>query len=140
MLNKIEFQGRLVADPELKYTQSDVPRLEFTIAWSEKYKEVETKCFLRCIAWRNTAEFISNYFKKGQEIIVEGHMITEQWQDNGENKSRTICLIDKAHFCGPKSDDTVKAGDSANVPQNATNDGFMNIPDNVNDSGLPFNF
>lgn len=135
MLNKIEFQGRLVADPELKKTQSDVSRLEFTVAWSEKYKEMETKCFLRCIAWRSTADFISNHFRKGQEIIIEGKMITEQWKDeNGENKSRTVCLVDKAHFCGPKSDSSMVGN------QDVGNGGFTDIPDNVDDSGLPFNF
>ena len=62
MVNKLIYQGRLTADPELKRTQSDVSNMEFTIAWSEKYKESETKCFLRCKAWRNTAEFIDKYF------------------------------------------------------------------------------
>lgn len=136
MLNKIEYQGRLVADPELRKTQSDVSRLEFTVAWSEKYKEMETKCFLRCIAWRSTADFISNHFRKGQEIIIEGKMITEQWKDeNGENKSRVICLVDKAHFCGPKPEDSSMVGN-----QDVGNGGFTDIPDNVDDSGLPFNF
>lgn len=135
MVNKLIYQGRLTADPELKRTQSDVANLEFTIAWSEKYKEVETKCFLRCKAWRNTAEFISKFFKKGQEIIVDGRMVTEQWEDNGDKKSRTICVIDKAHFCGSKSDSTPSdVSHSTSVPGL---DGFESIPDNI-DEELPF--
>ena len=59
MINRICYQGRLVKDPEIKVSQNNISKLEFTIAWSEKYKETETKCFLRCIAWRGTAEFIS---------------------------------------------------------------------------------
>ena len=136
MVNKLIYQGRLVANPELKRTQSDVPYLETSIAWSEKYKEAETKCFLRCKAWRNTAEFISNYFKKGQEIIIEGHMVTEQWQDDGENKSRTICMIDKAHFCGSKADATPNDVSYSNQIPDAN--GFVNVPDGI-DEELPFN-
>lgn len=135
MVNKLIYQGRLTADPELKRTQSDVPNLEFTIAWSEKYKEAETKCFLRCKAWRNTAEFISNYFKKGQEIIIEGRMVTEQWEDGEEKKSRTICVIDKAHFCGSKADSTPSGVSHASTIPGT--DGFENIPDGI-DEELPF--
>lgn len=135
MVNKLIYQGRLTADPELKRTQSDVPNLEFTIAWSEKYKEAETKCFLRCKAWRNTAEFIGNYFKKGQEIIIEGRMVTEQWEDGEEKKSRTICVIDKAHFCGSKSDATPSGvSHSTRVPGP---DDFEPIPDGI-DEEIPF--
>lgn len=139
MVNKLIFQGRMVADPELKRTQSDVANSEFTIAWSEKYKDTETKCFLRCKAWRNNAEFISKYFKKGQEIVIEGHMITEQWETDGEKKSRTICLIDKANFCGIKSDNGGSAANAKPAPKPETDpNGFMNIPDGIEDE-LPFN-
>lgn len=135
MINKLIYQGRLTATPELKRTQSDVPNMEFTIAWSEKYKEAETKCFLRCKAWRNAAEFISNYFKKGQEIVIEGHMVTEQWEDGEEKKSRTICVVDKAHFCGSKADSVPSSANQAS-PVPGT-DGFENIPDGI-DEELPF--
>lgn len=103
MLNKIEYQGRLTADIELKQTQSGVSFTEFTIAWSEKYKEIETKCFLRCKAWRQTAEFVSKYFKKGSEILIEGRLVTEQWEKDGQTQSRMICDVEKVHFCGSKS-------------------------------------
>ena len=77
MINKVLIQGRLTKEPELKQTQSGVPVLLFTVAWSEKYKETETKCFLLCKAWRTTAEFINKYFHKGQEIGIDGRMVTE---------------------------------------------------------------
>ena len=143
MLNRIDYQGRLTADIELKHTQSDVAFCEFTIAWSEKYKEIETKCFLRCKAWRNTAEFISKYFSKGSMILIEGHMITEQWEKDGEKQSRVICQIDKAHFCGSKSESTGSGGSATNNqtgnPAQAQDavDGFMHIPDGL-DEELPF--
>lgn len=132
MINSVNFQGRLVKDIELKHTESDVAYTEFTIAWSEKYKEVETKCFLRCKAWRQSAEFLSKYFGKGQEIAINGHLVTEEWEKNGEKQSRTICMVDKIHFCGNKA---------SNTEGNANSSGgdFMNIPDDIKDEELPFN-
>lgn len=133
MINKMILQGRLTADIELRRTQSDVANTEFTIAWSEKYKEVETRCFMRCKAWRQTAEFLDKYFRKGQEILIEGHMVTEEWEKDGDKKSRTICLIDKVNFCGSKSNN------GSNISQKTDVDGFVNIPDDVEDDELPFN-
>lgn len=129
-LNKLEYQGRLTRDVELKHTSSDIAFCEFTIAWSEKYKESETKCFLRCKAWRNTAETLSKYFHKGKEILIEGHMITEEWEKDGEKQSRTICQIDKVHFIGKKED-----GGSGSNP---APDDFANVPEEI-DAELPFN-
>lgn len=133
MVNETVLQGRLTADPELKHTQSAVAYTEFTVAWSEKYKDTETKLFLRCKAWRYNADFISKYFRKGQEIAIQGHLVTEQWEDNGEKKSRTICMVDRAHFCGSKRD---SGGPTENQPK-PDSDGFMNIPDGIGDE-LPF--
>lgn len=130
MLNKTILQGRLVADPELKATQSGVSYLEVTVAWSEKYKETETRCFLRCKAWRNTAEFISKYFRKGQEILIEGRMITETWDKDGEKQSRTICNVEKANFCGPASKMSEKT-------DNSEVDKWVSVPDG-DDEELPF--
>lgn len=103
MLNRTILQGRMVADPELKKTQSGVSSLTFTVAWSRKIKEVETKCFLRCKAWRERAEMISRYFVKGQEIIVEGTLETETWETkDGQKRSDIVLAVSDAHFCGKK--------------------------------------
>lgn len=139
MVNSMILQGRLVADIELRYTQSNVACAEFTVAWSEKYKDVETKCFLRCKAWRNTAEFLEKYFRKGQEIAIVGHMVTEQWTTDGENKSRTICQVDKVNFCGKKDGGDSPGGAQKSKGQKTDDDGFMNIPDDIIDEELPFN-
>ena len=129
MLNKTLYQGRLTADIELKQTQSGVSFTEFTIAWSEKYKEIETKCFLRCKAWRQTADFVSKYFQKGSEILIEGRLITEQWEKDGQPQSRTICDVEKAHFCGSKT----------NNNQQTTQSSYIEItPDGDSNDDLPF--
>lgn len=131
MINKTLYQGRLTRDIELKKTSSDIAYAEFSVAWSEKYKESETKCFLRCKAWRSTAEFLQKYFSKGQEIGIEGHLVTEEWEKDGQKQSRTICQVDKVHFCGSKSD---KQQNTVEKPS----DDFVNVPEEI-DNELPFN-
>lgn len=128
MVNEVIYQGRLTKDPELKSTQSGISTLLFNVAWSNKYKDVETKCFLLCRAWRQTAEFISTYFKKGQEIIIVGHLETQKWDDD---KEVTLCMVDRAHFAGSKAT-TLRDEEAKPSP-----DEFMDIPDNVDDE-LPF--
>ena len=128
MVNKFILQGRLTADPEIKQTPSGVSAANFTVAWSEKYKEVETKCFQRCKAWRSTADFIGKYFAKGQEIIVVGKMATEQWE-----------TVDEASFCGSKKDNQGDASGGDAPPAAQTMPGgtpqFEEVGD---DDQLPF--
>jgi len=103
MINSTVLQGRIVRDPELRSTQSGISVCSFTVAWSEKRGENETKCYLPCTAWRNTGEFINKYFTKGQEIIVRGKLQTREWVDKEGGKRSTIELtVDEASFCGPK--------------------------------------
>ena len=120
MINKMILQGRLTADPEIKQTQSGVSCASFTVAWSEKYKEIETKCFQRCKAWRGTADFLGKYFAKGQEIIVCGKMVTEEWEKDGQKRSAQILSVDDVHFCGKKQDAPQGTQSSANM-QSSTN-------------------
>ena len=100
-VNTTIIEGRLVRDPELRYTQSGTPVASFTIAWSEKIGDREAKLFLDCVAWRGTAEFVSRYFTKGKMISAEGGLRTECWQDRDGNNRYVIRLkVEKAHFCG----------------------------------------
>lgn len=104
MVNEMILQGRLVADPELKSTQSGVFWCDFTVAWSKRYKENEEACFMPCRAWRQSAEFVSKYFGKGDQIAVVGKMVTQSWTDkDGQKKSKLFCKITEANFCGSKS-------------------------------------
>ena len=99
MVNNLVFQGRLTADPELKQTGSGVPYIKFTIAWSKKVKEVEKKCFLRCTAWRSTAEMIAKYFVKGQEIAIVGELETNEYTDqSGQKRSETVANVNEVNF------------------------------------------
>lgn len=138
MINKVILQGRFVEDPELKKTQSDISVVSFRIAWSKKYKETEYKCFLRCTAWRHTAEFVCKYFKKGQECLVEGELRTEQYTDKDGNNRSSLELADvTVHFCGPKANDTGAAQGDYNPYAPAGSAASPQFVE-VDESDLPF--
>lgn len=105
MVNKLILQGRLVADPELRQTSSGTNVCSFRVAWSEKYKETETKLFLSCTAWRGTGEMIARNFYKGKEIILEGKLSTRSYTDkNGQDRQTTELTVERVHFAGSKAD------------------------------------
>lgn len=101
MVNHMILQGRLVADPEIS-TKGDLKYCRFRVAWSKTYKEKETKLFLSCVAFRHTAEFIGKYFRKGQQIVIEGQLETDTWEKDGEKRSSVKMNVESAHFCGDK--------------------------------------
>ena len=134
MLNHFSLQGRLCADPELRTTQSGTSVCSFRVAWSEKYKETETKLFLNCTAWRGTGEMVSKYFSKGKEIVVEGKLSTRDWTDRDGNKRTSDELtVDRVHFCGPKDGN---GAPSNNAP--APSDGHSDFAEAEDDGKLPF--
>lgn len=105
MVNQVILQGRFTADPELRKTGSDVSVCSFTIAWSEKYKETENQCFLRCTAWRQKADHIARYFRKGQEAVITGQLHQRKYQDkDGNNRTVIECQVQEIHFCGKKEE------------------------------------
>ncbi|MBQ8429101.1 MAG: single-stranded DNA-binding protein [Clostridia bacterium] len=101
-VNKVFLMGRLTANPELKVSSSGVNVLRFTVAVSRKVKRDETD-FIECAAFKQTAEFISKYFKKGSAIIVFGHLRIEPYTDkNGNKRVSTRVMADEVQF-GEKS-------------------------------------
>lgn len=138
MVNHMVLQGRLCADPELRQTPAGVSVCSFRVAWSEKYKETETKLFLSCTAWRGTGEMVSKYFHKGQEIAVEGKLSTRDWEDKEGNKRSSVEMtVERVHFCGPKSGgEGCNSVPTASAPVNVDADDFTDLD---NDDGeLPF--
>lgn len=132
MVNRTILQGRLCADPELRRTQNGTAVCSFRVAWSETVKERETKLFLSCIAWQNTAEMVSKYFQKGKEIVVEGKLSNREYIDrDGVNRTVTELTVDRAHFCGKKA-----AEDGGNAAQPTGKPQFDEIDEN--DVELPF--
>lgn len=129
MLNNVVLQGRLTKDVEVRTTNSGVSVVNFTIAWNRKINEENEKTlFMDCEAWRGTADLINKYFKKGNEIIVEGELYTNTYQtDAGENRHTTRLNVTQVHFTyGNKKPEE---SNSNEVPKQFTP---------VNDDNLPF--
>ena len=104
--NKVILMGRLTADPELKQTQSGTVVTSFNLAVDRKYnKDEEKKCdFITIVAWKQTAEFICKYFKKGSAILLCGELQTRSWKDNNGNKrNATEVVANEVSFCEAKN-------------------------------------
>ena len=108
MINNVVLMGRLVATPELRNTQTGVAVTSFTIAVERSYAragEQRQADFIDCVAWRNTAEFITRYFQKGSMIAITGSIQTRTYDDkNGNKRKATEIIVDQASFCGSKAE------------------------------------
>lgn len=106
MVNNLTLQGRLTADPELKFVGDNIPVLEFVLASDRDYTVAEgdrPTDFINVVAWRGTAEFIAKYFTKGRQILVTGRIQVRQWRDqDGGKHRRTEVLANAAYFCDSK--------------------------------------
>ena len=114
MLNHIVIMGRLTRDPELRYTQSQTPVASFTLAVDRDFGgrdggEKQTD-FIDCVAWRQTAEFVSKYFTKGSMAVVSGRLQIRDWSDRDGGKRRSAeVVVDNMYFGESKRRDS---GDS----------------------------
>ena len=98
MLNRIVAMGRLTRDVELRYTQNQTPVASFTIACDRDLGEKQTD-FLDCVAWKKTAEFVNNYFRKGSMAIVSGRLQIRDWTDKDGNKRKAAEIVaDSVYF------------------------------------------
>ncbi|MBR0412659.1 MAG: single-stranded DNA-binding protein [Eubacterium sp.] len=149
MINTVALMGRLTYEPELKTTTSGVSVIRFQIACDRNYQRSGSERqadFIDCVAWRQTAEFISRYFHKGSMIAVDGSIQTSNYTDkNGENRKSVEVVINNASFCGSKAETGTAApaesqSQSYNQPapsySNADNSDFEEIIDD--DDDLPF--
>lgn len=106
-LNKVIIAGRLTADPELKQTTSGISVTSFTIAINRRGKSdgEQQADFPSIIAWRQTAEFITQYFRKGSSICITGRLQTRSWTDqNGQKRYATEVIAEEASFVDSKTD------------------------------------
>jgi len=140
-MNLVVLEGRIANNLELRYSTGENANasLNFSVAVSRDFKNSEGKYdadFIRCVAFRNQAEFISKYFKKGDPISIVGNIRTGSYTNkDGVKVYTTDVYVDKVHFVvGGKSSD----GSAQNQTKPAqTNDDFMNIPDDVEEE-LPW--
>lgn len=132
-MNKAILVGRLTKDPELRATTSGVSVASFTVACDRRFvKQGEERKadFINCIAWRQSAEAISRYFKKGDRIALEGTIQVRDWTDNdGKKRYATEVVVEQWEFAQSKTE-----GAPATSNTEADLDGFMPI----DDEDLPF--
>lgn len=118
-MNKVELVGRLTKDPEIRLTANQTQFCQFTIAVDRKFKDANGQRqadFINCLAWKNTAVFIQNYFKKGNRIGLVGNIQTRNYEDqNGQKHFITEVVVDEAEFV--ESQNTSQVQNSAPVPE-----------------------
>ena len=148
-MNSICLMGRLTGDPELKTTQSGVSVTSFSVAVDRAYRSKDQERqtdFINCVAWRQTAEFISRYFRKGQRIALQGSLQSRKYTAN-DGSQRTVfeVVVDNAFFCESKGGNAAGApGYDSQVPQyseakpafSTANSG--DFEDILTDEDLPF--
>lgn len=113
MLNNITLMGRLTRVPELRATQTGKFVTSFTIAVDRDYARQQTD-FIDCVAWGGTAEFVNNYFAKGQMIALNGRLQMRDWKDkHGNSRVSAEVVADHVYFCGDKPNTAGKPVDVA---------------------------
>jgi single-strand DNA-binding protein len=140
MFNLVVLTGRLTADPELKTTSNGLSVTTFSIAVDRRFRSGEERQtdFINIVAWRQSAEFITKYFKKGNLIGIEGSIQTRRYQDkNGNNRTAFEVVANNVQFVESKRDG---AAPSSSEPASFSNAGANDFADlgDVTDDDLPF--
>ena len=143
--NKVILGGRLTADPELRQNPSGIAVTSFSIAVNRRYSknanEQQTD-FFNVVAWRQNAEFISRYFRKGSSICIIGTIQNRSWTDpQGQKRYATDIVVDEAHFVDSKGEGPAMGGytpDSYATPGFASDAGAPRFEEMSNDDDLPF--
>ena len=136
MLNRITLMGRLVRDPELRYTPNGTAVCSFSVACDRDYKDAngdKTTDFIDIVAWRNVAEFVSKYLTKGRMAVVDGRLQLRDWTDNDGRKRRNAeILANSINFGDSKPQGLMQpddAGEYAGVGYSARDlQGSENLP------------
>lgn len=137
--------GRLTRDPEVRYTQSDNPMCiaRYTLAVDRKVKRdgEDNADFIPCVAFGKLGEFVEKYLKKGTKLAVTGRIQTGSYTNrDGQKVYTTEVVVEDQEFAESKQSNGQSGKQSkAKTEQDASMDGFMNIPEGIDDAELPFN-
>lgn len=148
-MNKVIITGRLTADPELRQSQSGVASCKFTVACDRRFADKNTgkreADFISCLAFKNTAEFISRYFNKGKMIAIEGTLRTGSYKDKKHDDVThytTDVLVDNVEFCGDKGSGQAEQTPAQNMVQQAQGAGIetgsLDEYEVISDGAVPF--
>lgn len=144
-MNKVILVGRLTRDPEIRYSQGEnatcIGRISLAVDRRFKQEGQPTADFINCLAFGKRAEFLEKYCSKGTKLVVEGSWQTGSYANKDGVKVYTNeCLIENCEFAESKnaSSSNNGGGNVGRQQSNGSGDGFMNIPDGI-DEELPFN-
>ena len=143
-MNKVILIGRLTKDPELRYTQSGTGVATFTLAVNRRFSNQNGEReadFINCVAWQKSAEFVANYFRKGQEMALEGRLQVRSYDGNdGQRRWVTEVVADQIEFVGAKNDrnNNNAAGHSGGGGFNSQNQLGLGEEIVFDDNDLPF--
>ena len=148
-LNKVILIGNLTADPELKQTQSGISVASFSIAVQRRFAnkndaQAQTADFINIVAWRQQAEFICRFFKKGRPICIVGSLQSRSWTaTDGSKRYATEVIVDEASFVdskpeGPQSAPSQYVPDSYGTPSFESSAAASKFEEAGDDDNLPF--
>ena len=148
-MNKVVLMGRLTRDPEVRYSQGEPATAvaRYTLAVERRFQRegAQTADFIPCVVFGKSAEFAEKYFRQGMRVLVSGRIQTGSYTNkDGQKVYTTDVIVDDQEFADSKGAAGEGGGGSYQpasrpAPTSAIGDGFMNIPDGVEDEGLPFN-
>ena len=149
-MNKVILMGRLTRDPEVRYSQNDTSMAiaRYSLAVDRRFarrnegSNEQTVDFINCVAFGKSAEFAEKYFRQGMRVLITGRIQTGSYTNkDGQKVYTTDVVVENCEFAESKNSasDAGNYSSSRPEPTSAAGDGFMNIPDGVEDEGLPFN-
>ena len=147
-MNKVILMGRLTRDPDIRYSQGEnaMAIARYTLAVDRRGRRDgssdQTADCISCVSFGKVAEFAERYLRQGTKIVAEGRIQTGSYTNkDGQKVYTTDVVVENCEFAESKNSasDAGNYSSSRPEPTSAAGDGFMNIPDGVEDEGLPFN-
>ena len=141
-MNKVILIGRLTKDPEIRYREGNEPiaiaRYSLAVDRRTRGQDGEKEAdFINCVAFRKNAEFAEKYLVKGMKIAITGRIQTGSYKNrDGQKVYTTDVVVEEQEFVESKKSEDRKGQQPAPA---STPDGFMSLPDGVDEDGLPFN-
>lgn len=141
-MNRVILMGRLTRDPDVKYSQGEksIAVARYTLAVDRRGKKdsdsnEQQADFISCVAFDRSGEFAEKYFRQGMRVLISGRIQTGSYTNKeGKKVYTTDVVVESQEFADSKN-----ASGQNTTPESTSNDGFMNVPDGVDDDTLPFN-
>nr|DAI56004.1 MAG TPA: Single strand binding protein [Caudoviricetes sp.] len=123
-MNIVILKGRLTKDVSLLFGQSGTPYTSFIVAVNRYSKDKDLTDFVLCTAFNKTAEFVAEYFRKGQEILIKGNVKVDSYEKDGNKITRQYIIVENAEFVGSKKEDENSIKDNSEATVDNIDDEF----------------